>query len=130
MSTPFAPSTLVELASRLERRRQSSAQLAASLHADATCALEDLDLSDLLDSDDPDGGTNGVDRAGALALARLAGSTAGAADHALARLAAGTYGTCDACGDRIPIARLRAVPETRACVTCKTSHGRLLALAG
>ena len=129
MPTPFAPSTLSELATRLEQRRTHSARLAASLHAEAAHALEDLDLSDLLDSDNPDGGTNDVDRAHALALAHLAARTAGAVDDALARLEAGTYGTCDGCGGRIPIARLRAVPETRVCVTCKADEGRLLAPA-
>lgn len=128
MPTPFAPSTLDELASLVERRRQSSAQLAASLRTDATYALEDRDLSDLLDSDAPDGGSNDADRAHALALARLAADTVRAADDALARLATGTYGTCEACGDRIPLARLRALPETSACVACATSRGRILAL--
>lgn len=130
MPAPFAPSTLAELASRLEQRRHAQARLASSLQLDATRALEDLDLSDLLDSDNPDGGTNDVDRARALALARLASRTAGAADDALARLAAGTYGICDGCGQRIPLARLRALPETHVCVDCKATEGRLLALAG
>jgi len=130
MPTPFAPSTLDELAGRLERRRQSSVQLVASLRTDATYALEDRDLSDRLDSDNPDGGSNDADRARALALARLAADTVSAADDALARLAAGTYGTCETCGDRIPLARLRALPETRACVSCATSRGRILAAVG
>ena len=130
MPTPFSPSTIDELAGRLERRRQSSVQLAASLRTDATYALEDLDLSDRLDSDTPDGGSNDTDRAQALALARLAADTVSAADDALARLAAGTYGTCETCGDRIPLARLRALPETSACVACASSRGRILAPVG
>ncbi|MEW6470855.1 MAG: TraR/DksA family transcriptional regulator [Actinomycetota bacterium] len=129
-ATPFAPSTLTELAGRLEQRRCASARLAAALRDDAARAIEDLDVSDLLDNDNPDGGNNGVARASALALARLAARTAGAADEALVRLAAGTYGACDGCGQRIPLARLRAMPETRLCVACKTSHDRSLALAG
>lgn len=130
MPAPFAPSTLAELASRLEQRRHASARLASSLRLQATGALEDLDLSDLLDSDNPDGGTNDVDRVRALVLAQLVGRAAGDADDALARLAAGTYGICDGCGQRIPLARLRAVPETRLCVECKTTECRPLALVG
>ncbi|MGI9028383.1 MAG: TraR/DksA family transcriptional regulator [Ilumatobacteraceae bacterium] len=130
MPTLFAPSTLGELAGLLERRRESSVQLAASLRTDATYALEDRDLSDLLDSDAPDGGSNDADRAHALALARLAADTATAADDALARLAAGTYGTCESCGDRIPLARLRALPEAPACFVCATRRGRILAAVG
>ena len=122
MPTSFAPST-PELTSLLERRRQSSADLAASLHVDAVSALVDRDLSDLLD-DDPDGGSKDGDRAH-LQLAQVAVRTAAAADAALASLSAGTYGVC---GERIPLARLRAVPETHACVDCPVTGG-LLALA-
>lgn len=130
MPAPFAPSTLAELASRLERRRQASARLAASLQLDAARALGDPDLSDLLDDDDPDGGTNDVDRARTLVLVRLAAGTVGATDDARARLAAGTYGVCEGCGQRIPLARLRAVPETRLCVACKAAEDRLPAIVG
>lgn len=130
MPTPFAPSTLNALAGLLERRRLSSVQLAASLRTDAANALEERDLSDLLDSDTPDGGSNDADRAHALALARLTADTVTAADTALARLAAGTYGTCERCEGRIPLARLRALPETPACFDCATSRGRILAAVG
>lgn len=125
MPTSFAPSTVAELTSLLERRRQSSADLTASLHVDAVSALVDRDLSDLLDDDDPDGGSNNGDRAQALRLPQDAVRTAAAGDAALA---AGTYGVCDGCGERIPLARLRAVPETHACVDCLVTGG-LLALA-
>jgi DnaK suppressor protein len=38
---------------------------------------------------------------------------------ALGRLEAGAYGTCGECGEPIAIARLRAIPEARTCVTCQ-----------
>jgi RNA polymerase-binding transcription factor DksA len=38
-----------------------------------------------------------------------------------ARLAAGTYGVCEACGNEVPAARLRALPATRYCVTCEAA---------
>ena len=130
MSTRFAPSTVAELAARLERRRTDSARLALRLHADADLALEDLDLSDLLDNENPDAGTNDEDRLRSLQLATLIARTVDAADDALDRLAAGTYGICERCRAPIPLARLRAVPETKLCVTCKASEGRVMALAG
>lgn len=130
MSVPFAPSTLDELARRLERRRASAEHLAAASRRDAQYALEDLDVSDLLDSDAPDAGTNDVDRSRALALAALAAANAAAVDRAVARISTGTYGTCEDCGTRIPLARLRALPETTVCVDCKCSASRLLARAG
>lgn len=42
-------------------------------------------------------------------------------DLALARMADGSYGHCDACGDPIPFARLKAEPMTQHCVPCKSS---------
>jgi len=37
-------------------------------------------------------------------------------EWAIKRVADGTYGTCDACGKRIPKARLEAMPATRFCI--------------
>lgn len=37
---------------------------------------------------------------------------------ALARMDAGTYGICEACGIKIPEARLQLVPHARNCVSC------------
>ncbi len=36
----------------------------------------------------------------------------------LNRMAAGSYGFCERCGERIPVARLRAMPSARQCVAC------------
>lgn len=83
MHAPFVPSTLAELATRLEQRRHASARLAPSLELGAARALEDLDVSDLLDNENPAAGTNDTDRAHALQLALLAGRTADAAEGRL-----------------------------------------------
>lgn len=45
-------------------------------------------------------------------------------DAAQARLAAGTYGACQGCHGAIPLERLRAVPSTRYCVTCRRHEER------
>lgn len=37
-------------------------------------------------------------------------------NHALTKIAEGTYGICEASGDVIPEARLRAMPHTRYCI--------------
>lgn len=129
-TTQFAPTTLAELTARLEDRRRSASRMVSICGADATTALQDVDISDLLDSDTPDGGTNDIDRARALALAAAARRTTEAADAAMARLVSGHYGTCTACHGRIPLARLRALPETTVCVECKRAEGHLLATAG
>jgi len=38
---------------------------------------------------------------------------------ALARLETGTYGRCERCGHPMALARLRAVPAARYCLTCQ-----------
>jgi RNA polymerase-binding protein DksA len=39
-------------------------------------------------------------------------------DLSLRRMETGEYGTCGLCGDKIPLARLKAIPWTRCCVEC------------
>jgi DnaK suppressor protein len=43
-------------------------------------------------------------------------------ERALAKVDDGTYGTCDACGEPIAPARLRAIPESVLCVGCAASE--------
>lgn len=42
-----------------------------------------------------------------------------AIDEALLRIERGTYGVCRDCGEPIADPRLRAIPWTRVCITCK-----------
>jgi DnaK suppressor protein len=42
-----------------------------------------------------------------------------AIEEALERIDRGTYGVCKDCGEMISAARLRAIPWTRSCITCK-----------
>ena len=42
-----------------------------------------------------------------------------AIEDALVRLDKGTYGVCRDCGEPIAEPRLRAIPWTRVCITCK-----------
>jgi DnaK suppressor protein len=51
----------------------------------------------------------------------LLGSATGALaqiENALERVNEGTYGQCEQCGDKIPAARLDALPHTTMCVQC------------
>lgn len=45
-----------------------------------------------------------------------------ALDHALDRAAHGRFGICDHCGDRIPVARLRALPGSTSCIRCASGE--------
>ncbi|MFN8625615.1 MAG: TraR/DksA C4-type zinc finger protein [Candidatus Binatia bacterium] len=53
-------------------------------------------------------------------------------DRALLRLRDGHYGKCVSCSERIPLARLEAIPETRYCRDCaeETERGNPAAPAG
>ena len=42
-----------------------------------------------------------------------------AIEEALERIDRGTYGACRDCGEPISAARLRAIPWTRVCISCK-----------
>ena len=42
-----------------------------------------------------------------------------AIEEALERIDRGTYGVCRDCGEPISAARLRAIPWTRVCISCK-----------
>ncbi|MBX7160599.1 MAG: TraR/DksA family transcriptional regulator [Acidimicrobiia bacterium] len=46
-------------------------------------------------------------------------------DRATERLNSGTYGQCARCHDRIPAARLEALPYAELCVSCQEKHERL-----
>jgi RNA polymerase-binding protein DksA len=43
---------------------------------------------------------------------------------ALRRIEEGTFGTCLRCGGEIPVERLKAVPNTTMCITCKALEDR------
>ena len=45
-------------------------------------------------------------------------------ERALAKLGEGSYGICDACGEPIAPARLRAMPDVVHCVTCAAAQRR------
>ena len=40
-------------------------------------------------------------------------------EDALARIEDGTYGECQMCGEGVPVARLKAIPWARYCVSCQ-----------
>ena len=47
-------------------------------------------------------------------------------ERALAKIAQGSYGLCDNCGEPIPTARLRAMPDRTLCVRCASAVRRPL----
>jgi RNA polymerase-binding transcription factor len=71
-----------------------------------------------------------ADRAAGSSLAALVSRLAGQGKEeldeiaaALRRLGSGVYGVCVSCRAPIPLARQRAVPATRLCLTCQAADG-------
>jgi RNA polymerase-binding transcription factor DksA len=119
MPPGLADSTIENLRTLLLERRAGVAHASASFHEEATEAIETADVSDILDEDDPDT----TDAEESLMLAVSADEHLASIDLALERIEAGTYGFCQQCRRRIPMERLRAIPETPFCVEC-SSHQR------
>ncbi len=72
------------------------------------------------DEEGGEGGTSNVDRELDLVLSAQARAAATEIDRALAKIESGTYGFCEQCGERIPDARLQALPQAALCVACKS----------
>jgi DnaK suppressor protein len=49
-------------------------------------------------------------------------------DLSLRRIETGDYGMCGVCGEKIPLARLKAIPWTRCCVEC--AGGKVARMSG
>lgn len=69
-------------------------------------------------------GTEAFDRLLDLNLAGATRESIAAINMAIARIDAGTYGICESCNRPISIERLRAIPFTRKCITCKEEEER------
>ena len=123
MPTPYAPSTVAELATRLERQRAKAQALLVALREEADTARDALDVSDVFDDHSPGTGDVVAERERARLLALRAARDIADIELALARIELGTYGTCERCSDRIPVARLRALPQTTLCLPCSASRG-------
>lgn len=111
------------LLAQLEGYRARLAQLEQTI-AELAAEPASMDSPDEEDAGDADGSNVERDRLAALAV--TARRSIDDVQAALGRLAAGAYGVCARCGQRIPDARLEAVPEATHCVGCKTGGLRLL----
>jgi DnaK suppressor protein len=69
-----------------------------------------------------DGTTEAIGRLTEIGVGQSLESTLARTERALSKLDEGTYGTCDACGQPIAPARLRAMPDSVMCVACAASE--------
>jgi DnaK suppressor protein len=103
---------------RIARERAETAHLVVALTSELEEIIESMSLSNNDDEHDPDGATNGYERAKATAMLRHAQERLSELERAEARLRDGTYGWCERCRAAIGIERLEALPTTSRCVTC------------
>ncbi len=112
---------LSEQKSALEAERRSYVAQAESLKAEADQMAQEAEPGDVqFDEESGEGGTMNIDRERDLALSAQARAAVEDIDLALGKIANGTYGTCERCGQPIPKARLKALPQARLCVACKS----------
>jgi DnaK suppressor protein len=74
-----------------------------------------------------DGTTEAISRLTDIGVGRSLEAGLARTERALAKLDEGTYGTCDQCGEAIPPARLRAMPDSALCVACAAAERRVQA---
>jgi DnaK suppressor protein len=110
--------TVDELVARLEAERASTARLVTALSDDLDGVMASMDLANNDDEHDPDGATNGYERAKATSLLAHARTKLDELEAAAERARAGTYGRCQSCGDAINPERLEALPATAVCTAC------------
>ena len=72
-----------------------------------------------------DGTTEAISRLTDIGVGRSLETGLARTERALAKLDDGTYGICDACGEPIAPARLRALPDSVLCVACAASEPRV-----
>jgi RNA polymerase-binding transcription factor DksA len=105
----------------LQSERESYASQAEMLKAEADQMAQEAEPGDVqFDEESGEGGTMNIDRERDLALSAQARGAVEDIDLALEKITGGTYGTCERCGQPIPRARLKALPQARLCVACKS----------
>jgi DnaK suppressor protein len=105
----------------LQEERARHVVQAQELRAEADQLAAEREPGDVqFDEESGEGGTTNIDRERDLALSFQAQTEVEEIDHALAKLEAGRYGVCEHCGQAIPKARLRAIPQARLCIACKS----------
>jgi DnaK suppressor protein len=113
-----ARNDLQQTEARIAGEREETARLVMALTAELEEIIESMSLSNNDDEHDPDGATNGYERAKATAMLRHAQERLTDLEHADARLRDGSYGRCEACGAEIGAERLEALATTTRCIAC------------
>jgi DnaK suppressor protein len=119
MPRPAAQVNLKELRETLQARRDSTRERVATL-----AQRPELGAAQGFGKRIGDGTTEAISRLTEIGVGQSLESTLARTERALGKLDEGTYGTCDACGQPIAPARLRAMPDSVMCVACAASERR------
>ena len=118
---PPADKFLQEQLVLLAEERATYEEQAAVLKAQADQMAQEMEPGDIqFDDESGEGGTANIDRERDLALSAQARLAVDEIDHAITKIHNGTYGRCESCGQPVPKARLKALPQARRCVACKS----------
>ena len=120
MAGPSDDLDLAAIRRELEARRQSTRERVASL-----AERPELGAAQGFGKRIGDGTTEAISRLTDIGVGRSLETGLARTERALAKLDEGTYGICDGCGEPIPAARLRAMPDGVLCVTCAATARRV-----
>jgi DnaK suppressor protein len=104
----------------LEARRESTRERVATL-----AERPELGAAQGFGKRIGDGTTEAISRLTDIGVGRSLEAGLARTERALAKLDEGTYGICDGCGEAIPPARLRAIPDSVLCVACAAAERRV-----
>jgi len=113
-----------EMQDLLLEERATYTQQADILQAEAEQLAAEREPGDVqFDEESGEGDTLAVERERDLALSAQARAAVEEIDEALERVEDGSYGICGQCRKNIPKERLRALPQAKLCVQCKSGGG-------
>ncbi len=110
---------------QLQEERVRHLHQAEELLAEADELVKEGEQGDTqFDEESGEGDTISVERDRGLQLSAEAMHVVEEIDRALERFADGSFGYCQNCWNKIPVARLEALPYTELCVECKARGER------
>jgi RNA polymerase-binding transcription factor DksA len=122
----LTPTELAAIRTELESQRELHRRELAELEAGTFNASQsDLSGEVSFDEESADAGTFTFERERDLSLANNIRDLLDKVGSALKRIDAGTYGECERCGGPIDKARLKALPYSVLCISCKKLEERV-----
>jgi len=121
--TPYAKKEQVQLLQILNRERTRLRELLRDMDQVTFSEMDSVEKMPGY-SNPAEDATNNIDTETALLLRRDEEESLMQVQAALERLEGGLYGVCMACGEKIGISRLKAVPEAHLCMPCKTQYDK------